>query len=214
MPPNRARGQSAGLTRQAVLRAALALADREGLKALSMRRIGQELGVEAMSLYQHVVSKDDLLDGLVEQVFTQAAPPMARAASWREGLSEYAHVLLRTLLAHPNVLPLVITRPAITTQNLRTMESALMTLRSAGFTQERALDMLYAVADLVVGHAALLAAGGPEDQAPTGQTRAVAHPGSREVFLLTEAARARRSSGPGSRFDFALGAMLRGFDAS
>ncbi|PDP88137.1 TetR family transcriptional regulator [Glycomyces fuscus] len=214
MSPNRTRGQSAGLTRQAVLRAALALADREGLEALSMRRIGRELGVEAMSLYQHVADKSDLLDGLVEQVFTRAAPPMAKGTSWREGLSEYAHALLRALLAHPNLLPLVITRPAITTQNLRTMENALMTLRSAGFTPERALDMLYAVADLVVGHAAVLAAGGPDEQAPTDRTRAAARPGSREAFPLTEAALARRSRGPESRFDFALGAMLRGFDPS
>src|SRR5690349_10629994 len=93
MSPKRTRGQNAGLTRQAILRAALALADREGLKALSMRRIGQELGVEAMSLYQHVDSKDALLDGLVEQVVTQAAPLLTEAASWQEALREYAHAL-------------------------------------------------------------------------------------------------------------------------
>ncbi|MEV4257940.1 TetR family transcriptional regulator, partial [Spirillospora sp. NPDC049652] len=102
--PKRTRGQSAGLTRQAVLEAALALADREGLKALSMRRIGQELGVEAMSLYQHVAGKDALLDGLVEQLFTQVALPPAGAADWRGWLRGYADALLGALLAHPRAL--------------------------------------------------------------------------------------------------------------
>ncbi|TDD46036.1 TetR family transcriptional regulator [Nonomuraea terrae] len=207
--PNRPRGQNAGLTRQAILQAALALADREGLKALSMRRIGRELGVEAMSLYQHVADKEALLDGLVEQLFTQAAPPLVKAASWQEGLRDYAYALLRTLLAHPRVIPLVVTRPAVTRQNLRIMETALETLRTAGFTLERALDMLYAVTGFVVGHVAMLA--------PAGRPAAGAQPMPEvdpdETPLLAAATRARHASGPEDRFDFALGAMLRGFAA-
>ncbi|MGW2152603.1 TetR/AcrR family transcriptional regulator [Nonomuraea sp. NPDC001699] len=212
MSPKRTRGQNAGLTRQAILRAALALADREGLKALSMRRIGQELGVEAMSLYQHVGSKDDLLDGLVEQLVTQAAPLLTEAASWQEGLREYAHTLLRVLLAHPNVLPLVVSRPAITPQNLRLMEEGLRVLRSAGLPPDRALDMLYAVTGFVVGHVALLAAGG--GPAPGDGMRDIPEPDLLETPLLAEATRARRaqpSSGTDPRFVFALEAMLRGF---
>ncbi|MEV4372355.1 TetR/AcrR family transcriptional regulator [Nonomuraea sp. NPDC049637] len=224
MSPKRTRGQNAGLTRQAILRAALALADREGLKALSMRRIGQELGVEAMSLYQHVGSKDALLDGLVEQVVTQAAPLLTEAASWQQGLREYAHALLRALLAHPNVLPLVVSRPAITPGNLRLMEDGLRVLRAAGLPPDRALDMLYAVTGFVVGHVAVLAAGeaagevaggvagGAERAAPA--MRDLPEPDLAETPLLAEATRARRaqpSSGTDRRFVFALEAMLRGF---
>ncbi|MEU8317420.1 TetR/AcrR family transcriptional regulator C-terminal domain-containing protein [Nonomuraea sp. NPDC048881] len=216
MSPKRTRGQNAGLTRQAILRAALALADREGLKALSMRRIGQELGVEAMSLYQHVDSKDALLDGLVEQVVTQAAPLLTEAASWQEALREYAHALLRALLAHPNVVPLVVSRPAITPGNLRLMEEGLRVLRAAGLPPDRALDMLYAVTGFVVGHVAVLAAGevggGAERAAPA--MRDIPEPDLVETPLLAEATRARRaqpSSGADRRFVFALEAMLRGF---
>ncbi|TDC97555.1 TetR family transcriptional regulator [Nonomuraea deserti] len=212
MSPKRARGQNAGLTRQAILQAALALADREGLKALSMRRIGQELGVEAMSLYQHVAGKDALLDGLVEQLFTQAAPPLAEAASWQEGLREYACTLMRVLLAHPNVIPLVVGRPAITPQNLHLMEDALHMLRAAGVPLERALDMLYAVTGFVVGHVAILAASGRDRHAPGNRLEAIPDPDLRETPLLAEATRAQRSSGPDPRFGFALEAMLRGFD--
>ncbi|WP_406317434.1 TetR/AcrR family transcriptional regulator C-terminal domain-containing protein [Streptosporangium sp. NBC_01639] len=211
MSPNRTRGQNAGLTRQAILQAALTLADRDGLKALSMRRIGQELGVEAMSLYQHVASKDALLDGLVEQIFTQAAPPLTEAASWQEGLREYARALLRVLLAHPNVIPLVVSRPAITPHNHRLMENALHTLQAAGLPPERALDMLYAVTGFVVGHVAILAAG-RDGHTPARGMRAIPDQDLQQTPLLAQATRLRRSSGPDPRFDFALEAMLRGFD--
>ena len=65
----------APLTRQRVLRAAVALADRGGVGALSMRKLAQELGVEAMSLYHHVANKDDILDGLVDVVFGEIDLP-------------------------------------------------------------------------------------------------------------------------------------------
>ncbi|MEU8399553.1 TetR/AcrR family transcriptional regulator C-terminal domain-containing protein [Nonomuraea sp. NPDC048892] len=211
MSPNRTRGQNAGLTRQAILEAALALADRDGLKALSMRRIGQELGVEAMSLYQHVANKDALLDGLVEQIFTQAAPPLAEAVSWQEGLREYARALLRILLAHPNVISLVVSRPAITPQNHRLMENALHTLRAAGLPPERALDMLYAVTGFVVGHVAILAGSG-DGGSPARGMRPIPEEELRETPLLAQATRVRQSSDSDPRFDFALEAMLRGFE--
>lgn len=203
MSPNRGRGQNAGLTRQAILQAALALADRDGLKALSMRRIAQELGVEAMSLYQHVGGKDALLDGLVEQLVTRVAPPPG-AGSWQEGLRGYAHALLDVLLAHPHVVPLVLTRPALTSRNLRVMEEGLRALRAAGFPLDRALDMLYAVAGFVVGHAALMTADTPGGSVPPEVD-------PQETPLLAEATRAGGLSGAGERFDFALDAMVRGF---
>ncbi|TDE38080.1 TetR family transcriptional regulator [Nonomuraea mesophila] len=216
--PKRTRGQNAGLTRQAILQAALDLADREGLKALSMRRIAQELGVEAMSLYQHVGGKEALLDGLVEQLFTQAAPPLAEASSWQEGLREYACTLRRVLLAHPDVVPLVAGRPAITPRNLRLMEEALRILRAAGLPPERALDMLYAVTGFVVGHVVILAAGGRDRHAPADRLQAIPDPDLRETPLLAEATRAQPDGAGGRddsdpRFGFALEAMLRGFAA-
>ncbi|MFC7549706.1 TetR/AcrR family transcriptional regulator C-terminal domain-containing protein [Plantactinospora sp. GCM10030261] len=208
MPPRRTRGQSAGLTRQAILRAALTLADREGLKALSMRRVGRELGVEAMSLYQHVADKDALLDGLVEELLTRVAPPLWENDSWQAGLRQYAHALLRVLLAHPNVLPLVVTRPAITAQNLRMMENALEALQAAGLPLPTALDMLYAVTGFVVGHAVMAH---EDDHNVVNARQTIPGIDHQEYPRLAEATRAALPTGPNLRFEFALDAMLRGF---
>ena len=75
------------LSRARVLEAAVALADDQGLEALSMRRLGAELGVEAMSLYNHVADKDDLLDGLVDLVVSEFdSPRAAQGEAWRATL--------------------------------------------------------------------------------------------------------------------------------
>jgi len=71
-PPKRTRADRAGLSREQVLDAALDLVDRDGVGALSMRRLGAELGVEAMTLYHYLPNKDALLDGIVERVMAQA----------------------------------------------------------------------------------------------------------------------------------------------
>ncbi|WP_027944427.1 TetR/AcrR family transcriptional regulator C-terminal domain-containing protein [Amycolatopsis taiwanensis] len=211
MPSNRTRGQRAGLTRQAVLEAAMALADREGLKALSMRRLGTELGVEAMTLYHHVSNKDALLDGLVEQLLTEAIPSRIESESWQAGLRGYAHSLLATLLAHPNVTSLIVSRPAVTARNLRIMEDLLEALRAAGFPLDVGLDVLYSLAGFVVGHVVTH----PESGETLGQVRQLSDVDAEEFPLLAEAAaRTERRPGPDSRFDFALDAMLTGFEAA
>ena len=84
-PPPRA-----PLTRDRVMRAALTLADTQGLDALSMRALGAALGVKAMSLYNHVKDKEDLLDGMVELVVSEIEAP-SPAAPWREAMQRRAH---------------------------------------------------------------------------------------------------------------------------
>lgn len=207
MAANRGRGQRVGLTRQAVLQAAVRLADREGLAALSMRRIAAELGVEAMTLYHHVPSKEALLDGMVEQLVAEMAPP-PRFTSWQEGVRRYAHAFLDVLYAHPNLIPLVASRPATTPQNLRTVETMLETLHSSGFELARAYDMIRSLAAFVIGHAAtrLDAVPGNPGERPSGPSF---DPGSFPLF-----SEAFAKSDPTSRFDFALEALLHGFEAA
>jgi AcrR family transcriptional regulator len=198
-------GHSVGLTREAVLRAALALADRDGLKALSMRRLGAELGVEAMTIYHHVPNKDALLDGLVELLIASIAPPAFESASWPDGLRQYARELRTTLLAHPNVVPLVASRPAVTAQNLQVMESALESLKTAGLRPADALDVLYAVTGFVVGHV-VTAPPTPADD-PVDHLAAV----DPAVFpLLAEAVSTAAPRNADARFEFALDALLSG----
>jgi AcrR family transcriptional regulator len=88
------------LTRQRVLEAAVELADREGVDAVSMRRLGQELGIEAMSLYTHVRSKEDLLDGMVEVAFGEVPSP-ARDSGWKAALRRTILDARDVLLRHP-----------------------------------------------------------------------------------------------------------------
>src|ERR671919_1665431 len=95
-----ATGQRSTLTRQRVLEAAVDLADREGIDAVSMRRLGQELGIEAMSLYTHVKSKDDLLAGMVEVVIAQI-PVRRRRGDWKSTLRRTVLLAREVFLRHP-----------------------------------------------------------------------------------------------------------------
>jgi AcrR family transcriptional regulator len=139
------------LTRERILQTALAIVDREGLEAISMRRLGEELGVEAMSLYNHLANKADLLDGLFEAVLGEL-PPLRRTSSWPSALRGGARGLRAVLRAHPAVLPIFATRPAVTPACLAHVESALATLRSAGFSVHDALSIFQIVVAYVVGH--------------------------------------------------------------
>ncbi|MFD0428862.1 TetR/AcrR family transcriptional regulator [Streptomyces zhihengii] len=108
------RGKYGRLSRERVLAAALEVVDREGLSALSMRRLGAELGVEAMALYRYAPSKDALLDGLVEALYTEIGEVLAADAEQRGGpraeLRGTAVATYRVALAHPHVVPLLATR--------------------------------------------------------------------------------------------------------
>ncbi|MET7474063.1 TetR/AcrR family transcriptional regulator C-terminal domain-containing protein [Streptomyces sp. NPDC005648] len=111
------RGRYGRLSRQRVLASALDLVDREGLSALSMRRLGAELGVEAMALYRYAEGKEALLDGLVEALYLELeerlAPQSGTGAEepdWRSGLHRIARATYDVCLAHPHAVPLLTTR--------------------------------------------------------------------------------------------------------
>ncbi|WP_030197105.1 TetR/AcrR family transcriptional regulator C-terminal domain-containing protein [Streptomyces sp. NRRL S-87] len=170
-------GAKAGLSRGRVLRAALELADREGIEKLSMRKLGAELGVEAMTLYHYVPNKAALLDGLVELVVSAvrpaAGPPVGDASAdawsadaWPARLHGFAVALRAELLRHPGVIPLVATRPARSAAALRAVEDTAAALAGAGVEPLRALRIVNAVATFVIGHCLAEAAttpGHPEE---------------------------------------------------
>jgi len=140
------------LTRDAILDAALELLDRSGLDGLSMRRLGTVLGVEAMSLYNHISGKDALLDGIHERILMSLEPP-AQLRTWQAFARHQAHALHRALLAHPHAIPLFATRPAATPAAIQRLDRYLEVLLRAGFTPVDALSIVQLVAQLVVGHA-------------------------------------------------------------
>lgn len=139
------------LSRERVLRAALSVVDREGLAAVSMRRLGEELGVEAMSLYNHVPHKAAILDGVFEMVLSEL-PPLRRHGTWKATLRERALALAAVLRAHPAALPLFASRPAVTPASFEHLESALQTLHDAGFSPEDSLAAFQILVAFVVGH--------------------------------------------------------------
>jgi AcrR family transcriptional regulator len=110
----------------------MAVADAEGLEALSMRRLGQELGVEAMSLYNHVRNKEDLIDGLVDLIFTELGEPSGR--DWKAAMRRRAVNALEVLGRHRWAIALMESRRAPGPANLQHHNSVLRCLREAGFS--------------------------------------------------------------------------------
>jgi hypothetical protein len=125
------------LTRERVLRAAISLADRDGIESLSMRKLGQKLGVEAMSLYNHVRNKEDMLDGMVDVVFSEIDLPVG-GVGWRTGMRKRAISARQVLLRHPWAIGLMESRSTPGPATLRHHDAVLGSLRRAGFSIETA----------------------------------------------------------------------------
>lgn len=138
------------LTRQRIVDAAVAFVDAYGLEALSMRKLGSELGVEAMSLYNHVANKDDLLDAVLERALTEVPLPPAQGP-WRPRLRALAEGFRTVGLRHPGVLPLFGARPVKTLAGLQPIVCAYDILRTAGLERDEALDAVIAAASYVFG---------------------------------------------------------------
>ena len=138
-----------------VLQAALALVDAHGLAALSMRRLGTELGVEAMSLYRHVPSKDALLDAMVNaivQTWVDATAP--RTDDWRTRLAAIMHRAHRSLLERPWAVELITTRPRVGDGRLGYAEAITAALFEGGFTPQLAHHGLHIVDGTIMGFTA------------------------------------------------------------
>jgi TetR/AcrR family tetracycline transcriptional repressor len=140
------------LSRERVLRAALELVDREGVDALSMRRLGRALGVEAMSLYGYVRSKDDLIEGVVELIFGEMPLIVPGPEPWQQRIRRHAAIYRSVLLAHPNVVRLVAGRPLVTDGTAAFVDSALAELRSIGLDVTTADRVLGVIASFTLGH--------------------------------------------------------------
>ena len=120
------------LSRDQVLRAAVALADNSGIGALSMRKLGQVLGVEAMSLYNHVANKSDLLDGMIDIVFSEIGLP-ADDTGWKQAMRQRAISAREVLARHRWAIGLMESRRSPGPATLRHHDAVLGCLRQAGF---------------------------------------------------------------------------------
>jgi AcrR family transcriptional regulator len=138
------------LSRDRVLRAAITLADEGGIESLSMRKLGQALGVEAMSLYNHVANKDDLLDGIVDLVLSEFELPSA-GDDWEAAIRRCAVSAHDALVRHPWACNLIMSSTRVHLARLRYMEALLQRLREAGFSAEATYHAYHTLDSHILG---------------------------------------------------------------
>jgi AcrR family transcriptional regulator len=202
----------APLTQERVFAAALAIADRDGLDGLSMRRVARALGAGAMSLYHHVADKDALLDELVDLVFAEIELP-PEGVDWRAALRQRMRSAEDALRRHPWAIALMESRTRPGPANLRQREAMLAVLRGAGFSIAAATHAQWVLDSYLYGYALQLATlpfEGAEglaamaDEVYLPQLDEATHP------YLAEAARALTAAGydPAGEFDVGLEVVL------
>lgn len=147
----RRRGQ---LSRERVLAGALELVDQDGLEALTMRRLADALKVDPMSLYNHVESKDDLLDGLTETLWSEVRLP-DRTKGWKPTLREFATSVRGLARTHPLAYPLLIGRGILPMPALQAIDTSSSRLEAAGLTRPKAAEMLRTLIAYAAGYALL-----------------------------------------------------------
>jgi AcrR family transcriptional regulator len=150
----------APLNRDRVLRAAVTLADSGGISALTMRRLGEALGVEAMSLYNHIASKSDLLDGMIDIVFGEIDLPSPADGDWRAAMRRRAISARQVLRRHPWAIGLMESRTSPGPATLQHHDAVLGCLRQGGFSVELAAHA-YSLLDSYIYGFALQEAGLP-----------------------------------------------------
>jgi len=199
------------LSRERIVVTALRVIDERGLAQLSMRRLGAELGVEAMSLYKHVAGKDALLDGVRELLLAELETPAAPGRDWADDLLSLARRYRALGRAHPEAFGLL-ARGAdrAYVAGRESAEAGLAALRAAGFDEETATYALRTVVRFVLGFS-LIEMAGEGAPAPLAQDEldALARDQPMVAGLM-------RSLGPGSEdalFEFGLRALITGIAA-
>lgn len=139
------------LSRQLIAKAAVRLIDRAGLPSLTMRKLGRELDVEAMSLYGYFSTKEEILNEVVDVLFQEVVVP-PDAHDWEQFARKLFSAFRRVLLSHPNAVPLLGTRSPHSPTALAPIEAALRSLRQAGFDPPTALDGYRVLMSFTVGY--------------------------------------------------------------
>ena len=147
-PARKSTTRRAPLNRERVLSAAIALADQGGFESMTMRKLAKELGVEAMSLYNHVASKDDLLDGMVDLVFAEIEPP-STDDDWKTAMRKRAVSTREALARHRWAIGLMEGRTNHGPANLSLHNAVLGCLRAAGFSMQMTVRA-YSVQDAYI----------------------------------------------------------------
>ena len=140
----------APLSRARVLEAAIGLADESGIASLTMRKLAQELGVEAMTLYYYVSNKDEILDGMVDIVVGEIELP-SLAADWKAAIRRTAISAHAVLIRHPWAASLMLSSAGVSDARLRYMNSILGSLRLSGFSAAMTDHAYHALESHIIG---------------------------------------------------------------
>lgn len=205
------------LSRERVLAAAVAFADQNGIASLSMRKLGEAVGVEAMSLYNHIANKDQLLDGMVDGVFSEIELPSG-ADDWKTAMRKRAQSARQALGRHPWAIALMSTRTSPGPATLRHHDAVIGSLRAAGFSIKLTAHAFSALDSYIYGFAlqeATLPLGDTEEEtAAVAQMMVEQFP--REVFPhlyeFTIGHVLKPGYDYGAEFDFGLDVILDGLE--
>jgi AcrR family transcriptional regulator len=205
------------LSRDRVLRTAVELADEAGIEAVSMRRLGQELGVEAMALYRHVRNKDELVDGMIERIVgdIEAPPP---GGDWQAAMRRLSLAARAVMLGHPWAPSVIVDRKTVGPALLRHVEAVMAILRGGGFSLELAHHALHVLGSRILGFTqdpfddASDPRPDPETAAQLARSLAVAYPYLGELALAATHEGSLGGCDDDVEFAFGLDLILEGLD--
>jgi AcrR family transcriptional regulator len=202
--PGRPRPGEPALTREAILAAALALVDEQGIEALSMRKLAARLHVDPMSIYHHVPSKAALVSGLVQAVFAEM-PRTFPEGDWPDRVCAWARAYRDLALAHPHLVLQIVTDAAAASEAaILISEPLYAALAAAGLSPRAVLHAAGTLVDFVHGYA--LGASAPSGGDPMGEKLAAMDPG-----LVPTMRRVHASARPsGGGFEAGLDIIVRG----
>ncbi|MET9511948.1 TetR/AcrR family transcriptional regulator C-terminal domain-containing protein [Streptomyces flavidovirens] len=206
------------LTRDRVLRAAVALADDIGIEALSMRKLAKELGVVPMALYKHVSNKEQLLDGMVDVVVGEIDPP-APGSNWKSAVRHRILSARRALLGHPWAAQVIQSRSSPTPVVLAYMDSVIGMFRTGGFSVDLTHHVMHALGSRMMGITQELFDASPAPD-PRAQRAAPQEDAGEYSYVMELAAAAAHDEGSvvgqgcddQFEFEFALDLLLDGFE--
>jgi len=205
----------APLSKERVLRAAVALADGAGVEALSMRKLAQTLGVEAMSLYNHVRNKEDVLDGIVDAVIGEIELCPC-GADWRTTLRQQVFSARRVLLRHPWAPPVIESRTRTSPAVVRYVDAIIGLLRAGGFSIELAHHAIHVLGSRILGFTQDLfddtAEVTPETAAVIARELAEHYPHAAEMALAVSHEGGLGGCDDEVEFAFGLDLILDGFE--
>ena len=211
-----------GLSRSLVLHTALAAVDEHGLDELSMHRLGAELGVKAMSLYNYVKSKDGLLDGIVELLWSEVgAKSPAPKADWRDAMRELAHSLRDVVQRHPRAAPLLMSRRVMPEEALQICDAYLRVMVDGGVPEGQAVALLRMVFAYGFGYALAELSYLPTGSAIAGEGGELARvrcmcaliPSNVPEHLLRVGLKVCGNPDMSAQFALGVDLMIRGLDA-